>query len=210
MKKSNSLSLLMTIGGLVVIIACVLFLVLQKISLERKLSQAVVVLQHERSKNVVLQSNVVLSMQSSGKLIDNKIQLVGVSGKKYTVSEIFAGETPILIFRFSLQGCSPCIGAAFGYLRRLAEEVNPNKLRTVIIIQDITLREMLIASLQRENSQFTFYLADETGLGLPIDNEFVSYLAIVYRYKTSNVFVVDRMFLPLLERYINTLIEIYK
>jgi hypothetical protein len=69
---------------------------------------------------------------------------------------------------------------------------------------------MVVESAQPVKNQFTFYLADENGLKLPVDEAWVSYLFVADGNKTSHVFVVDRMFLPLLEKYANVLIESYK
>ena len=199
------------------IITCVILLFVQKRSLEKELS---IIRQkaarsedgriQERGKVRVLESNVILAAQSTGKAINSKIQLTDVNNKKRTTTEIFAGKTPVLVFRYSPQGCSPCINTTFEHLGRLKESVGSNKLRIIVIPNNMDLRQMVVEGVHPLKSQFDFYLADENGLGLPGDEMLVSYLSIVDGGKTSNVFVVDSMFLPLLERHINALIEVYK
>jgi len=195
----------------------VILLFVQKRSLEKELS---IIRQkaarsedgriQERGKVRVLESNVILAAQSTGKAINSKIQLTDVNNKKRTTTEIFAGKTPVLVFRYSPQGCSPCINTTFEHLGRLKESVGSNKLRIIVIPNNMDLRQMVVEGVHPLKSQFDFYLADENGLGLPGDEMLVSYLSIVDGGKTSNVFVVDSMFLPLLERHINALIEVYK
>jgi hypothetical protein len=95
-------------------------------------------------------------------------------------------------------------------LERLKNSIDSDKLRIVIIPNEMELRQVIAESTQSVKNKFTFYLADENGLGLPVDEALVSYLFIAEGNKTSRVFVVDKMFLPLLEKYVNVLIENYK
>jgi len=212
MKKQNFLSL--TTISWVIMVVCLMFLFLQRRSLQGTIFEITTMCNHEKqhleAKNVVLQSNLILAKRSTGKVINGEILLTNVRNEKHTTNKIFARETPFLVFRYSeTGGCSPCVNATFEHLRRLRNSVCSNKLQIIVIPHNMTLRQMMVESSLSVNSQFAFYLADEIGLGLPVDNEFVSYLTIVDRHKTSNVFVVDRMFMPLLEGYINILIENY-
>ena len=217
MKNSKHL-FLMTAGGLIIIVACVVFLTTQKISLERKnhaISQALINCEDRRqlaeSKNIILESNVILAKRSTGKIIDGKISLTDIYGKKHTVVDISVKNTPVLIFRYSnVGGCSPCINTTFEHLGRLKESIGSNKLRIIVIPNNMDLRQMIVEGVHPLKNQFVFYLADENGLGLPVDEMLVSYLTIVDGNKTNNVFVIDNMFLPLLKKYIDTLIENYK
>ena len=138
MKKSNSLSLI--IISWILMIACVVFLILQKRSLEKTISKNSIThdikKRHWVSKNIVLESNVILATRSTGKLIGNKILLTDTRRKKYSSAEIFAEGTPSLVFRYSQQGCSPCISATFSHLKRLGDNVKPDKLRIIVIVQD--------------------------------------------------------------------------
>jgi hypothetical protein len=216
MKKQN-LSFILTVG-MCIILACAVFLVFQNKALGKALlfaSQEVVQCEERKqlaeAKNIVLESNVILSAQSNGKQIDNNILLTNIKNKTYTSAEIFGEKTPCLVFRYSnVGGCSPCINTTFMHLERLKNSVNHNKLRIVIIPSDMELRQVIVEKSQPTKNKFTFYLVNENGLGLPVDEALVSYLFIAEGNKTSNFFVVDRMFLPLLEKYVNVLIENYK
>jgi len=215
--KNSKRSFLTTAGGLVIVVACVVFLSTQRISLERKNHAITQVLtnseerrQFAESKNIVLESNVILSAQSAGKTIDGKISLTDINNKKRTTTEIFAGKTPALVFRYSNEGgCLPCINTTFEHLGRLKENVDSNKLRIIVIPNNMDLRQMIVEGVHPLKNQFSFYLADENGLGLPIDEALVSYLSIVENNQTSQIFVVDNLFLSLLGKYINVLIENY-
>ncbi len=73
------------------------------------------------------------------------------------------------------------------------------------------LRAMIVQNSQSFKNQFPFYLTNEKGLGLPIDKDYVPYMFILdENMRTSNMFVVDMMFQPLLEKYFNVLIENYR
>jgi len=216
MQKNTFFSLMITVG-LVVITLCAILLFVQKRSSEKslhitsqRLANCEIGKQSAESKNVVLESNIILATRSTGKTIDGKILLTDINNKKRATSGVFSGKTPILVFRYSPQGCSPCINTTFEHLKHLKENIGTNKLQIVIIPNDMNLEQMLVQKNLPLTNSFEFYLADKNGLDLPIDGEFVSYLTIVDGNKTSNVFVVDNLFLPLLERYINVLIENYK
>ena len=204
--------------GLAVVTTCAILLFVQKRSLEKsmsitshRLNQCEIKRQSAESKNVVLESNVILATRSTGKTISGEISLTDINNKKRTTADIFAKKIPTLVFRYSnTSGCSPCIEQTFVYLSRLKENVDPRKLQIVIIPNDMDWGQMLIQKNQPLRNSFEFYLANENGIGLPIDEAFVSYLSIVDGNKTSNVFVVDNLFLPLLEKYVNVLIENYK
>jgi hypothetical protein len=110
MKKSN-LSFILIVGVGVVL------LVLLSVQ-NRTLGKALLVAsqdallceewrQFAEAKNIVLESNVILSEQSTGKRIDGNILLTDTKNKTQTTAEVFAGKTPCLVFRYSYAGgCS--------------------------------------------------------------------------------------------------------
>jgi len=222
--KKQKFSSILTVGAVVALLAFVIFLIVQNRSFgkilhlaaqnvaqsEVKRQSAEERKQSAEAKNIVLESNVILAAQSSGRTINNDILLTNVNGNKHKVAEVFAGNTPCLVFQYALGGCSPCIDAAFEHLVRLKNSVDPSKLRVIIILNNTELRQMITESRLPNKNQFTFYKTVENGFELPIDEAFVSYLFIAERNKTNNVFVVDKMFLPLLKKYIDALIEIYR
>jgi hypothetical protein len=210
MKKSNR-SLILKLGGYAVALAFIVFLIVQNKSLGEFLFVAGEEVTLAQSKNIVLESNVILSARSTNKQFSDSILLTDTKNRTHTTAEIFSGKTPCLVFRYSsVGGCSSCTNTVFRHLDRLKNSVDSNKLRIVIIPNEMELRQVIAESTQSIKNRFTFYLADENGLGLPVDEALVSYLFIAEENKTSRVFVVDKMFLPLLEKYVNVLIENYK
>src|SRR5215510_9609272 len=158
MQKSQKIGLIIAISAIV--ISGIALLVVQKKSLERSLVDVAILHEYERAKNIVLQSNLILSAQSTGETIDGKLSLTNVKNEKYTTAEIFSGKTPTLVFRYSPQGCSPCINATFEHLRRLKDSVDSNKLKIAIIPNNMELRQMVVEKAQSVKNQFSFYLAD--------------------------------------------------
>jgi hypothetical protein len=52
----------------------------------------------------------------------------------------------------------------------LKNSVDSNKLRIVIIPNEMELRQVIAEGTQSIKNQFTFYLADENGLGLEVED----------------------------------------
>ena len=128
-----------------------------------------------------------------------------------SAAEAFAGKTPYLVFRYSYSDCAPCIDTVFKYLWELKNNVDPNKLQIAVIPNDIELKQKLEQDTLSFKNQFTFYMTDGNGLGLPIDKVWLPYLLIVDENKyTNHVFIVDKMFQPLLEKYFEVIAERYE
>ena len=70
---------------------------------------------------------------------------------------------------------------------------------------------MIVENVQSFKNQFQFYLADENGIGLPIDAFRIPYLFIMSETKqVANMLVIDTMFQSLLGRYVQAIIEEFK
>jgi len=206
------------VASVVVLVICTVFLIVQKRSLEKALS---VVLRNvneydykkqlAETKITTLETYLILSAQSNGKIIPENISLTDVKNNKHTTAEVFAGKTPSLVFRYSYNDCGPCVNTVFEYLWQLKNSIAPNKLRIIILPHYTELRQMIVENTQSFKNQFTFYMTNENGIGLPIDSEWLPYLAIVDDNKQAgNIFVVDVAFQPLLEKYFKALMENYE
>ena len=167
--------------------------------------------QQVETKVSILETYVILSAQSSGKTVNRHITLTDIKNNKHTMAEILTGKTPRLVFRYSYTDCSSCIDTVFEYLWNLKNKVDPNKLQIIIIPHYTEVRQMIVQNSQSFKNQFTFYMAGESGIGLPIDKNGVPYLCIIDEHKlVRNILVMDMMFQPLLEKYFETLSETFQ
>ncbi len=214
MRKTSFLYWFAVPGFALLFVSNVYFFTRNK-SLEKELTVKVADSETEKQlsdkKILLLETYTIMSAKSTGRLINGNTSLVNIKNKKRTVKEIFARKTPCLIFRYSQSDCSPCVNTTFEYLWKLKNSVDPDKLQIVIIPYYAELRAMIVQNSQSFKNQFPFYLTNEKGLGLPIDKDYVPYMFILDENKrTCNMFVVDMMFQPLLEKYFNVLIENYR
>ncbi len=147
--------------------------------------------QQVETKVSILETYVILSAQSSGKTVNRHITLTDIKNNKHTMAEILTGKTPRLVFRYSYTDCSSCIDTVFEYLWNLKNKVDPNKLQIIIIPHYTEVRQMIVQNSQSFKNQFTFYMAGESGIGLPIDKNGVPYLCIIDEHKlVRNILVM--------------------
>ena len=214
MRKTSFLFWLVAIGFALLLVSNVYFFIQNK-SLKKEISIQIEEYEKEKqtleTKILLLETCAMMLAKSTGKLVDGNIPLIDVRNKKHLVKEIFKDKTPCLIFRYSQGDCSSCVNTVFEYLWELKNSVDPNKLQVVIVPYYVELRSLIAQNTQSFKKNFSSYLTDENGFGLPIDKDYVPYLFILDENKrTSNMFVVDMTFQPLLEKYFNVLIENYK
>jgi len=217
MQTSKSLYLTSVICAFVLLM-CSIFLMVQKRSLEKTLSialqnanESAYSKQLAESKIGTLETYLMLSFRSNGNSIAGNISFIDIKNNWHTAIEIFAGKTPCLIFRYSYNDCAPCINTIFDYLWNLKNSVPSNKLRIIIMPHYTELRQMIVENTLSFKNQFTFYMTDERGLDLPIDEEGLPYLTVVDENRqVSNIFIVDMIFPALLENYFKLLIENYQ
>ena len=200
-----------TVGILVVLIAFNTGVFVQRKKTSSVLQKAIENENTAKVKAMILERYYMLSVQSSGKIIDDYVLLTDLENNTRSATDIFVGKVLFLVFRYSQGACSSCINTVFEYLWALKKNVDEKKLRIIIVPYYAELRQMIVENSQSFKNQFQFYLAEENGIGLPIDKASVPYLFLINENKqVTNVFVIDMMFQSLLEKYVNTIIEDFK